>query len=427
LRTVALFLSALVVGAAVWGCQLLHPDPRTPIRLANWGGASEENDFTRTIDRLYREFEQENPGYRIKIESVPGSQEYVNKMLLSFVAGTEPDLMTLDASSAAVFIRNGVLQDLRPYIATDPSFDLDAYFPNVLDTLSHEGGVYAIPADFTPMVMYYNKRLFDEAGVPYPQPGWSYKDFLETAKRLTLRNPDGSVKQYGFKFVNWMPGWITWIWNNDADVLSPDGARADGYLNSPKSVEALSFLRDLISVHGVAPTLSQAAAMGVDPFAHGRAAMMVSGHWELVGLQSAPNVRLSDLGVVELPTRLPQSVAVMYQVGYAMGRNTKNPQAAWELIKFLTSHRFQSAYQATGVAVAGRKDVAQERVAEEPLDATFLQIIPSGRGPWGAQVEGYDFVEQAGQQAMERILAGADVKQALDEAVRRIDRYFAIR
>lgn len=444
----AAILVALLLQPA---CQYLPGEEpgKIVIRLATWGGAEDtDSDFNQTIRALWREFERENPGIVIREEKIPGSKEYVSKMLLSFVAGTEPDIMSLDASSAAIFIENGVLKDLRPLIENDPSFDLGDYYENVVKIASRGKQVYAIPGDFTPMVIYYNKRLFDEAGVPYPPDDWTYDDFLEKAKKLTIPEK----QQWGFKFDNWMPGWIMWIWNMGGDVLnSPSpapggegvgGRGADGAFNSPQSATAIQFLHDLVNVHKAAPTLGQVASLGVNPFLDGKAAMAVSGHWEMVGIQAAKNIKLEDIGIAPFPsgtgkptgeaprtpnTQYPIPNTVMYEVGFAMARRTKNPEAAWKFIKFLTSKRYQSVYQKTGIAICARKDVSQERAKDNPLEQKFLQIVPSARAPWGASVEGYDYVETEGPKMMDRVLAGGDVRKELDEAVRRIDGYFKLR
>src|SRR5205823_386793 len=173
-----------------------------------------------------------------RVENIP--QEYVSKMVLSFIAHAEPDIMMLDFSSASVFINNGVLTDLSPYIASDKEFKLDDYFPNAVSAARRGNALYAIPQDFTPMVLYYNKRLFDRAGVSYPKAGWNFEQFLQTAQKLTIPG-----RQWGFVFNNWMAGWIMWLWNNGGDVLSPDGTRASGYFDSPHNVQTVSFLRDL--------------------------------------------------------------------------------------------------------------------------------------------------------------------------------------
>ncbi len=396
------------------------------LRVGTWGGAGDDSEFSRTQRALYREFEAKNPGVKIRIEGVPGSQEYVSKMLLSFIAGTEPDILTLDASSAAVFINNGVLSDLAPLAKADKAFSFEDYFPNVVAIASRGDKVYAVPSDFTPMVMYYNKRLFREAGVQYPKPGWTYADFLDKAKKLTKKG------QYGFKFTNWMPGWVTWIWNQGGDVLDPQGTTARGAFDSEKSQQGIKFIDDLIRVHHTSPSLSQTASLGVDLFTNGQAAMEISGHWAMVGYSVAPKdakgqplLKMEDVGVVELPTQLNKSVTVMYEAGFAIGKNCKHREAAWKFIQFMTSEYAQRKLNKTGIAVSARKDIAAERAKNDPREMEFLKIIPSARGPWGATVEGYDNVETVGQKMMDNVLQGAlPLDQALKRAVDEIDEDF---
>ncbi|MDR3691507.1 MAG: sugar ABC transporter substrate-binding protein [Fimbriimonas sp.] len=415
---------AIMLGVLLAGCAGKGNRGEVTLHLSNWGGADDDPVYARKIDGLYRQFERENPGIRLEIESVP--DEYVQKMILSFVAGTAPDVLSLDASSAGVFINNGVLQDLSPLAAGDPTFKASDYWANVLAIDQRGKALYAVPGDFTPLVLYYNKKLFDRAHVPYPSGVWTFQQFLEVARKLTLRDSSGRVIQYGYNFTNWMPGWIVWLWNNGGDVLTPDGGRAKGALDSPQNVASITFLRDLVLKEKVSPDLSQTAATGVDPFGNGQTAMEISGHWELTSFKTAPKLKLSDVGVAQAPTNLPKGRTVMYEVGFAIPKQARHPKESWKLIKYLTGHLYQQAYQQTGIAVCGRKDVANER-ATDPREQQFLNLVPTARGPWGAQVVGYDFVEQEGKKMMERVLAGTDPKQALSEMADRIDSYFKVR
>ena len=401
------------------------------LRVSNWGGAGEDNDYDRQVQALYKQFGKEHQA-EVRVEGIPG--EYVQKMVLNHVAGTMPDVMVLDASSAAIFINNGVLTDLAPFIQEDKEFNLDDYFPNVVEIGKRGEKIHAIPGDFTPMVMYYNKDLFDQAGVPYPTSDWSFDDFLATAQKLTKRDASGKIQQYGFTFSTWMPGWVMWLWNNGGDVLTPDGKRATGVFDSPQNVETISFLRDLIVKHKVAPALSEVASMGVDLFANGQAAMGVSGHWAMVGYKSAPKdaqgkpkIDWRRLGVVALPHNTPESHTVMYEAGFGIPSKAKNPELAWEYVKFFTSQRVQSVYNASGIAVCARKDVAEAR-ATDPVERDFLNIVPTARKPYGSWVEGYEFVEKRGEDALKSILNNnRDVQEALTAAAQRIDKEFAKR
>lgn len=414
-----------MVGALVGalGCGASQ-DSRVTIRVANWGGAGDDSEFSQTIRALYAEFEAQNPGIRIQVEGIPGSQEYVSKVLLSHVARSAPDIITLDASSSAVFIENGVLRDLTPFLSKSASFNLDDYYPNVVDIARRGERLYAIPMDFTPMVVYYNKDLLDAAGVPYPRAGWTRDEFLQTAKALTRPG------QYGFKFANWMPGWVMWLWNAGGDVVQSDANGnwvARGVFDSPQNVETVAWLRDLIAVHRVSPSLSMTAASGVDPFANGEAAMEISGHWALVGYKQAPKINVDRIGVAPLPTELGKPVTVMYESGLAIGAHCKNPEAAWKFIEFMTSESVQRRYHTTGIAISARKDISAERGVDE-RERTFLEIVPTARGPWGAKVEGYDLVEDIGQKMMDAVIKqGTPPAEALRRAAEDIEKEFARR
>lgn len=424
MRSLALLVAIIGLG----GCAgIRSDDSQIVLRISNWSGAGDDSDFERTLRAIYEDFEESHPGVDVKVEGIPDG--YVSKVILSFVAGTEPDVMLLDASSAAVFIDNGVLTDLSPFIEKDASFRLADFFPNVVDIARRGKSLYAIPNDFTPMVVYYNRRLFDAAGVAYPKAGWSFDDFRRTAKALTITD-----KQYGFAFVNWMAGWIMWLWNNGGDVVDPEGPRASGVLDSAANVQTLEFLRDMIKVDRSAPSLGESASLGVDLFANGQAAMTVSGHWAMIGYANAPKgsdgkpaITWSDLGVVEMPSRIGSSQTVMYESGYAIGKNSKHKQIAWEFIKYFTSYAVQRKYNESGIAVCARIDVAEER-AKNPLEAQFLPIIPGARPPHGSRIVGYEIVEKVGKNALDSVLNNdTPVQEALTKAAKRIDQEFAKR
>ena len=419
-----------IIGALfLAGCGALDPNGKSVVRISNWGGAGDDSEYEKIILDEYAKFEKET-GVSVRVEGIPGSGDYVNKMLLNFVANTQPDVMVLDASSAAVFVNNGLLQDLTSYIDKDPDVALEDYYPNVIGIARRGAKVFAIPGDFTPMVMYYNKDLFDAAGVAYPDGSWNFDKFLEIANKLT----DRSRGQFGFVFPNWMPSWIMWLWNNGGDVLSPDGKKASGFLDSEQNVKTIEWLREMILVHKVAPTLSEIASTGVDLFANGQAAMAVGGHWSLItyknapkGADGKPKIDWNRLGVVALPHNTAQSQTVMYEAGFGIPKGAKNPELGWRLIKMWTSYRLQSRYNASGIAVCARKDVSKER-ARDQIEAQFIPIIQTARPPWGASVEGYDAVERIGKVMMDSVLiGGADVRTALKRAAEAIDREFGKR
>lgn len=409
--------------ALLCGCGEADGD-KTVLTVANWSGAKEGNEYDKLVEQIYRDFEAAHPGVEIREENVPG--EYVAKMTLAYIARAQPDVLMLDASSAARFIDGGMVTDLSGLVANDHEFRLDDFFPNVVDIGRRGSKLYAIPQDFTPMVVYLNKRRFAESNEPLPSANWTLADFRAIAKRLTKNG------RYGFAFTNWMPGWVMWLWNCGGAPLSADGRTATGAFDSPESLRAIQFLADLVLKDKSAPSASQTASMGVDPFIEGQAAMTVSGHWSLTGYKAArtgadgkPTLTWDDLAVRPMPHDGPESQTVMYESGFALATHGRHKELAWEFVKYMTSAKVQRIYQSSGIAVCARKDVAAERAKESALEAEFMPIIPTARPPYGSWVEGYEYVEDQGKGAMDAVLNGKPAAEAFGAASRKIDREFA--
>ncbi len=417
----------------------------TILRVANWGGPSVDPSFLKQEREILDEFERAHPDIQVRIENIPGPGQYVPKLLMTYVAGNPPDVIALDASSAAVFIDNDLLADLMPLVRGDSSFDLKSYFPNVVDIARRGESLFAIPSDFTPMVVLYNKRLFDQAKVPYPREGWLREEFLATA--LVLKgdrdlSPPAQIPRsaskvpvpFAFVLQKDMPMWFPWIWAGGGDVLSGDGRHALGYLDSPANIDTIQFLVDLTKKHKVAPTLSAAAASGVDLFRAGRAAMTMTGHWSLIEYRADH----MDIGVASVPSVGGRRVTVMYEAGLAISRSSPHQRAAWEYIKHMTGASVQRRHIASGLAISAHREVAcgagfQPATAatsqagslhhntsqagslhHNEVEDAFLAEVKHARQPWGSRCERYELVEDLGREMIEDILNGdVPVKEAL--------------
>ena len=423
-RAIPVLLAAvlLLAGALLGGCvrKAAQAEGVVTIHVADWGGASADERSNRINKEILDEFHRRHPKIRVQMEHMPDA--YTQKVMMTVLAGSQPDVMALDASYAAIFINNNVLEDLTPFVEADPEMDLSVFYPNVLNIARRGKALYALPGNLTPMLMYYNKASFDRAGAPYPNGDWTWPEFRDAAERLTIRK-GGRVEQYGFNVTNWMPGWIMWIWQNGGDVLSPDGARATGYLDGPKSVEAVRFYSDFVK-DGLAPTTSQAQAMGTSNFQAARVAMDVSGHWMIPTYKANEMYEFDDIGVVGLPRRDANSkpVTVMYESGPAMMKGSQHPQEAYAYIKFMTGPFVQRKIAEQGLGISANRHIAEEFRSKNDLEPVFLDNIQYARGPWGANVELYALIEDIGREAVDEILLGKrSVEDALHEAARRID------
>lgn len=417
--TLSLILAALMVGIMA-GCK---PSRSTiTLRVATWGDPVATDAYTQSLNQIYQDFEKDHPGVKIEREVAP--DQYVTKMVLDHAAHDQADVLMLDASSAALFINNHLVQNLRPQIQADPSFHLSDFYPNTLAIANRGEAVYAIPQDFTPIVVFYDKSKFRRYHVPLPNPNWNFNQFLKTAQ--ALNHPPQS---WGFIFSNWMPGWVPWLWNNGGDVMDLGTHQATGVLNSPANIQTFAFLNGLVNQSRVSPSPSAQNSLGIDLFANGQGAMTISGHWSLVSYKQSPinpqtgrpGLDWQNLGVAPLPHNTPTAQTVIYESGYAESAQCRYPKLAWEFIKYMTSFKVQWIYNQSGIAVDARKDVAAAR-ASTPIEKEFLGLISHGRAPYGSLIDNYSLVEPIGQSAMEAVMTnGVAPSKALKRAANEID------
>jgi multiple sugar transport system substrate-binding protein len=172
-----------------------------------------------------------------------------------------------------------------------------------------------------PVVMYYNRGLFDAAHQPYPTRDWDWATFREAAKKLTVREADGSAKQWGYLQTTWPPFQI-WVWQNGGDVLSADGKKPT--LDEPAAVEALAFERQLLAEDKVSPGNGTVAQNGAsEMFKSGRVAMFFGGASDDLDRSEGMQV-----GVAELPHG-KQRATFSWSAHLVIASQTKYPELAY--------------------------------------------------------------------------------------------------
>lgn len=404
------------------------------------------NEVGTPLDNAYQsfinDFEAENPGVEVNaLETPPDFNTYIMTALAS---GTAPDVWSQDGSSLALVAGTGQILDMQRCVEVVPDFDFERFFPSALALHQglEEGRTYGVPNGFTPMVMYYNPEAFERAGVEVPtEENLTWEEFLDLTKRLTIdtegrnaNDPDfdaNNVDQYGFRVRHFPFEWVYWLWGNDGDVISPDGTTASGYLDSEASIEAITFLRDLMLEHGVSPTPGALDALQtnvgfLDLFLQGKIAMFPRGHWELVGLRSNPNYTPERVAVMGNPYNTDPAT-VIYESGFVIPANISDEklEAACRFVDAATSPGYQRTKAITGIELSGNREVAASAIEDAPqpeVARVFVNQVEHARAPYGARYENYPAVETVLESMMERILAGEDVQTAVDDAVREINR-----
>ncbi len=148
------------------------------------------------LQEIADDFTAENPNITVTV-TVSDWDTYWDKLQTTLAGGNPPDVFAMDAPLYPDYQSRGVLMNLQPMIDRD-GFDLTAYYDEALVCYDTDDGYYGLPRDIQPSVMYINKDMFDEAGVPYPEDGWTWDDMIDIGQQLTKdTDGDGTTDQYG--------------------------------------------------------------------------------------------------------------------------------------------------------------------------------------------------------------------------------------
>lgn len=397
------------------------------------------------LDEAYKkfiaDFEAAHAGVTVNALETP--PEFDTQLLVDLAAGTAPDIWNADASTLARLIDSGYALDMNECVALVPELNLDRFFPSVLAIHQREAGgpIYGLPNDFTPMVIYYSTKAFEKAGVEPPTAGWTWEEFRDTAQKLTLdangnnaTSPDfdpENVVQWGFRVRRFAFEWLYRVWENGSDVISPDGTTASGYLDSPETIEAITWLRDLVTEAKAAPaptTLDQMIQqLGfLDRFLQGEFAMFDRGHWELVGLRSNPSFEEGSFKVVGQPQSADRAT-VLYESGFVVRADIPEEKklAACQFVEAATSRAYQDTKALTGIAISANQEAAAAAIevsADPEIEQAFFDEVEFGRAPYGSVYANWPTIEGLLDSMMERILAGGEVEAEVAVAVEEINR-----
>lgn len=328
----------------ICGCGEVKNNADT-IQFASWGSKSEVEILKPLLD----EFEHQNPDIKIEFIHIP--QNYFQKIHLFFASKKAPDVIFLNNQYLPVYANAGLLREF-----TDNDFDKEEFYPQSLDALSWDGSVYAVPRDISTLVIFYNKDIFKDKNVPYPHSGWTMEEFLQSAQKLTSL-PD----VFGISFEEDVLFYLPYLMSFGGGILSDD--LTSDISNTPESKAGLQFYADLRSKYHVAPLKSESAsATMAQMFLQGRLGMYLSGRWIVPKFREEA---FFDWDVAEFPKGSAGSVTPLDASGWAVSAQSKNPQAALKLVKFLSSKEAIEKFTESGLIVPARENVA---LSEKFLD-----------------------------------------------------------
>jgi multiple sugar transport system substrate-binding protein len=329
-----------------------YDGPPVTITYSIWGDPAEITSQTAIADA----FTAANPNITVDVR-VSDWDAYWTNLQTSLAGGDAPDVFAMDGPLFPDYQARDVLLDLKPYIDAD-GFDLGALAEQGVSVFTTaDGGQYGLPRDLNVIALYYNKTMFDAAGVEYPDDTWTWDDLVAAGKKLTLdTNADGSIDQWGFytETTDMENYWLSLVWQNGGDLLNED--RTKTVLGEPAGAGGVQFLQDLIYEHGIMADPAVFAETG-DAFEQGIAAMEANGSW-LVPTHTAASADGGwEFGIAPLPAGPAGRFTSVNPTGAVVAKTTKAPEAAWAFVEYLASPEAQEQLMQLQVALPVDKSV----------------------------------------------------------------------
>lgn len=345
------------------------------ISFMGWGNPSEIEIFKQMIS----DFEKANPNVKVEYNGVP-SADFLTKLQAMVAGGTVPDAFYFPADAVMQWSDAGIVLDLTSYIQNAKTFDVKNVWSAAIDRYRYDGNmpgqgpIWALPKDVGPFALAYNKTLFQQKGVPLPDPDkpWTFDEFITYGQQLTGGSGNSQTWAVGAYVTE------SAIWANGADWL--DASKTKITINTPEFIEAMQYRADLINKYHIHVSAAEDSSMGsYDRWRNGQIAMFPAGPWDQPAFWELP----FEWDLMPWPTgRSGKSATWLGSLGLAVSSKSKHPQEAFDLISYFA---FSEAGQRTnyqmGQAVPNIIDMAKGeflQMDKAPKNRKeFLDIIES--------------------------------------------------
>lgn len=327
---------------------------------------------------LIDQFEAENPHIKVEM-SVTDTSNYWPRISAMAAAGELPDVFSMSTGYFEQWAMDGLLMNIQDLVEQDLS--TDNYFTGVFSENRYPdkqtGDLYAIPFAWVTPVLFYNKAMFDTAGLAYPTDDWTWDEFLEAAKALTIQSdPRRAPEQYGFFWYGRYTHIEPWIYGNGGDILNEQKTRIQIDDNAR---ETLQFLSDLTNVHGVAMPYRDMVGISQDQlFPLGQIAMWVDGGWNIENIRqtAGDSFRFGIARVPRGPAADPNDdTTYFWPDSIAMSATTKHKEAAWELMKYLVGEQRPVESYMAGKVPINRSLAYSDEWLQEGREPDNMQLI----------------------------------------------------
>ncbi|HAT4912284.1 TPA: sugar ABC transporter substrate-binding protein [Serratia marcescens] len=403
-------LAHSILASALLLPTLLHAADKITLRYAVW-----DRNQLPAEQEIAKRFEQANPDIKIEIELTPSAQYFV-KLDSAAAGGVAPDIFWINMPYFVQYAKNGIMEPLAPYIK-DSGLQLDDVVASSVKAYQYDGQQMAIPRDVDSIAVWYNKKLFDQAGVSYPTSDWSWDDLKNKATALKSGLKGAAFSLVMDLSIDGQDSYMNLLFQNGNHIVPKDGQPTD--IANDKSIWVYQQLQGMMK-DGLMPSAQQMSEVKTENiFQSNRAAMVYAGSWLAAPFANNPLIN-DHIGVVMMP-KIERQSGVAHSLAFAMSAKSAHKQAAWKYIAFMSSEASQA--ELAKVVIPANKTAAKvwaqqiQKVDVSPYIQTLevTQAYPTA----GTNTPKWQNMWIA---SLKKIFMGADAKQEMDKSVKKIAR-----
>jgi multiple sugar transport system substrate-binding protein len=333
-----------------------------------WGEPTRTGSMQRLADALHQKF----PDITVTIDNA--GDNFGVKFNTLVAAGTPPDAALVNELHGAGLYANGFYANIYDYIQKDTDF-LNNVYNKIADPVKNPftmsaNEVFALPTMNYVTLLFYNKDMFDKAGISYPDESWDWNTFRENAIKLTIREGNNTV-QYGTFFTRLIVYEQSWFFSNGVDIISTDRSHTD--IGTQAGLESFRTMQTIIHTDKSAPIPDTTGGAQVSSisFDTGKVAMQLFGSWMIPPYATLP----FNWGVSSVPKGPKGIVPAAFPNGLGVGKGSKNIDAAWEWIKFCTSEEGQTIIAEEGLAQPSLEAIMNTSVFQNASQKADMNIV----------------------------------------------------
>jgi multiple sugar transport system substrate-binding protein len=297
-----------------------------------------------TLNKSIEIYKKDHPNVNVKVTYTPWA-DYWTKLKTSLAGKSGPDVFWMNGPNIYMYASLGLIKNIQPLVDAD-NIDMNNYTKALVDLYTYKGQLYGMPYFLDSIGLYYNKELFDKAGIKYPDESWTWDTLKENGAKLT----DKGKGIYGFIApIGNQNGYYNFIQQAGGYVINPDKTKSG--FDMPETLSAFNWMSDLMK-QGISPSGQQ--QLETDPlqlFGSGKAAMFpaisVNGPqlYKMLG---------DKLAVAPLPQG-KQKAIIVHGLSWVLNNNTQHEKEAWDLVKVLSGQDGEKLLGNSGFSIPALK------------------------------------------------------------------------